>query len=235
MDSSLGGSENLNAGHRQRLYDRFMAAGFSGMSEHEILELLLFAAIPRRDVKPLAKRLLLHFGTLPAVLDAEEGELLKHSGVGMRTVVQLKLYREVVTLYVGQTRLKRETLSSGRSVAEFARVKLGGSRYENFMVIYLNTQNKLISFDVTEGTVNRATVYPRNIARRALELHASAVILAHNHPGGSAQPSSEDIAVTGIIFRALNAVEVRLIDHIVVTPSDYVSLRAMGVLEDGLR
>lgn len=133
---------------------------------HEILELILFSAIPRRDVKPLAKKLLLRFGSVAAVLDAEKNELLNIAGIGERTVAQLRLYREIVTLYVGQTKVKRETLNSGRAVADFARVKLGGSRYENFMVVFLNTQNKLIDFDVTQGTVNRATVYPRNIAKR---------------------------------------------------------------------
>ncbi len=226
-------SDNLNSGHRQRMYSRFAGSAFSGMAEHEILELLLFTAIPRRDVKPLAKHLLLRFGSVAAVLDAEPAELLKISGVGEKTVTQLKLYREVVTLYMGQTRLRRERLTSGKSVADFARAKLGGSRYENFMVMYLNTRNELIDFDVVSGTVNRATVYPRNIARRGIELHASAVILAHNHPGGSAQPSPEDIEVTGVINEALKLVEIRLIDHIVVTPTDYVSLLAMGVFGNG--
>lgn len=227
-------ADNLNAGHRQRMFNRFSVSGFNGMAEHEILELILFTAIPRRDVKPLAKKLLLRFGSVAAVLDAEKTELLKLPGIGERTATQLKLYREIVTLYVGQTKIKRETLNSGRAVADFARVKLGGSRYENFMVLFLNTQNKLIDFDVTQGTVNRATVYPRNIAKRALELHADAVILAHNHPGGNAMPSAEDIAITGVIKEALNAVEVRLIDHIVVTPSDYLSLQAMGVMDNGV-
>lgn len=232
MNSKLN-ADNLNAGHRQRLFNRFSESGFRGMADHEILELILFSVILRRDVKPLAKNLLLRFGSVAAVLDAEKSELLKISGVGERVAAQLKLFREIVTLYAKQTRLEGKPLNSGRAVADFARAKIGSSPYENFLVIFLNNQNKLIDCDVTPGTVNRAAVYPRNIAKRALELHACAVILAHNHPGGSVAPSAEDVAVTNVIGKALSAVEVKLIDHVVVTTSDYASMRAMGAVNNG--
>ena len=225
-------SGDLNAGHRQRLITRFMKGGFATMPEHEKLELMLFAAIARRDVKPLAKKLILRFGSLAAVLDAEAVELMEVEGVGERTAFQLRLYREAVALYLEQGQLARERICTGEVAADFARVKLGGSRSENFMAIFLDNRYRLIDYEVTQGTVNRAVVYPRNVAKRALELSASAVVITHNHPGGETQPSDEDIKVTLLVRDALKAVEVRLLDHLVVAKSGYTSLAAMGVLDE---
>lgn len=223
-------ADNLNSGHRQRVIDRFMQSGLDSMADYEKLELMLFASIQRRDVKPLAKQLLLKLGSLAGVLDADPADLLKIKGVGERTVAQLKLYRALLPVYLEQEKLSRETLNSGPAVADFVRLKLGGSRLESCMIIYLNNQNKLICYDVSHGTVDRAAVYPRNVAKRALELGASAVIMAHNHPGGDAYPSNDDAAITKLVADALKNLDIRVLDHVVVTAHEFVSMAAMGLV-----
>ncbi|MEA4862181.1 MAG: RadC family protein [Victivallaceae bacterium] len=222
--------EDLNRGHRQRLLERFMRSGLEPMPDYERLELLLFAAIPRRDVKPLAKRLLLAFRNLRGVLDAPPEELLKISGVGERTMMQLKLYRALLPVYLEQGPLAKEALTSGAAVADFARLKLAAGRIEQSMVIYLDNQNKLICYDVTAGTVDRAAIYPRNIAKRVLELNASAVILSHSHPGGDCYPSDDDIRVTRLVADAVKNLDARVLDHVIVSAERYVSLAAMRML-----
>ena len=223
-------ADNLNGGHRQRLIGRFMSGGFDHMPDYEKLELMLFTAIPRRDVKPMAKLLLLHFGSLPAVLDAEPEELTAIPGIGDHAAFILKLFRAVVPEYLEQQILRREQFNSAAEVADFAKAKLGGSKIEYTMCLYLNSQNRLIDYDILSGTVDRTAVYPRNIAKHALETSAVTVIMAHNHPGGNVCPSEEDLRVTKLVRNALQAVEVTLLDHIIVSQADFISISQMSEL-----
>jgi len=222
--------QNLNAGHRRRMELRFMEnnCDFDGFSEHEKLEMLLFLLIPRRDVKNIAKRMLLDFGNIAEVLDADLKSLLACDGIGNHSALGLKICRAMFTAYFMQKRVARENLSSDLAAADFARLKLGGCRHESVMVMFLNRQNRLLGYEVSVGAVDRAAVYPPNIAELAITRHASGVIMAHNHPGGELEPSREDIDTTLQVLRALETVHVRLLDHIIVTPYAHASMRSMG-------
>lgn len=222
--------ESLSSGHRQRLIARFMSGGFEHMPDYEKLELMLFTAIPRRDVKPIAKQLLIRFGTLHKVLDAEVSELESVAGVGSYTIFVLKLFRSIVPLYLEQKNLRQEQFNAGEDVAVFARAKLAGGKLEQLMCIYLNSQNQLIEYEISVGTVDYTAVYPRNVVKRALDLGAVSVIMAHNHPSGSVCPSEEDIRLTNQVEKALATVDIRLLDHIIVCPYEHTSLAKMGVV-----
>ncbi|MDD4818244.1 MAG: DNA repair protein RadC [Victivallaceae bacterium] len=222
---------DLNAGHRRRLWKRFSDSGVSALADHEKLELLLFSAIIRRDVKPLAKRLLLRFGSLARVLDAEKKELMSVEGVGERAADVIRFSRELMTSYLEQKTVTAECIASGAAAADFVRLKLGGARFESIMVLYLDSQNKLLCCDVANGTVDRAAIYPRNIAKRALEVGATAMILAHNHPSGDCFPSEEDINVTRLLAATVANLDIRVLDHLIVTPAAFSSLAAMGLLK----
>ena len=216
-------------GHRQRLRERFKRTGFVGMHDYEKLELLLTYAIPRRDVKPVAKALLLKFESLPGVLDATLEELCQVPWVGENVALFLKCQRELCCAYLEQRMRSVDVRATPEAAADFARMKLGANRHETFMVIYLNPQAHVIDFACIEGAVDRAAVYPRNIVEECLRLKAVSVILIHNHPSGVCLPSNEDIAVTRAVEKTLNAMNIRLIDHLIVSPA---SLRSMA--RDGL-
>ena len=228
--AEFSGSD-LNSGHRQRLWKRFSASGIDALADHEKLELLLFSAILRRDVKPIAKRLLLKFGSLAKVLDAEPKELMTVEGVGERAAAVIRFSRGLLTCYMEQKTIQKEAISSGAAAADFVRLKLGGARFESTMVLYLDNQNKLLCCDVARGTVDRAAIYPRNIVKRALEVGSTGVILAHNHPSGDCFPSDEDIKITRLVAAAAANLDIRVLDHLIVTPEAFVSLAAMGLLK----
>lgn len=217
------------AGHRQRLRERFLRAGLNGLQDYEALELLLAFAIPRRDVKPLAKQLLERFGTIEKVLDASPNDLLEFDGIGVNAAVLVLLLKQLCAKYLEQKARAVDVLDSTGRVVDFLRMKLGGGKKETFMVLFLNAQNHLIAYDTVSGTVDRAPVYAREVAEKALFSHASGVIVAHNHPSGVCDPSPEDIRLTRQLKFALDSLGIALYDHIVVTPSAYRSLKGDGV------
>ncbi len=224
-------SKTLTAGHRERVITRFMAGGFDNMADYEKLELILFVAIPRRDVKPLAKILLKQFGSLSNVLDASPQELEKVKQVGKHTIFVLKLFRAAAPLYLEQKMLKQEQLNSGDEVANFVRAKLVGGKIEQLMCMYLNNQNRLLLHEISSGTVDRATVYPRNIVKKAIEVGAVSVIMAHNHPSGNPCPSHEDVELTKQVSNALATVDITLLDHIIVAQDEHISFSGLKLLD----
>ncbi|NPA24407.1 MAG: DNA repair protein RadC [Deltaproteobacteria bacterium] len=216
-------------GHRRRLKERFRSQGLEGWYTYEVLELMLGYAIPRRDVKPVAKRLLERFPTLKEVLDAPLDRLQEVEGLGPQAALFLKLYREVLILYLEEPERRRRAVTSPEQIREFCRARLEGLPEERFLVIFLDNRHRLISSEIVHrGTVDMSIVYPREVMTRALLHRSAAIIVAHNHPGGSCTPSAEDIKITRELRNAAAALGIRLLDHLIVAGSRVISLRETG-------
>lgn len=217
--------------HRKRLRERFQRAGTEGLHDYELLELLLTYAIPRKDVKPIAKDLIKRFGSLSGVLNASQKELEAVPGLGPISATLIKLVKELCGAYLAEKMKHKDVLSSPQAVVDFARVKLAGLPHEAFMVIYLNTKNEVIEHEVIhEGTIDHAVVYPRRIIEAALAHHAASLILIHNHPSGYPEPSEEDKRLTRAIAEAARPIDVRVVDHIIVGKDSYFSFREDNLL-----
>lgn len=220
-------------GHRERLRKRFEKTGPDGFHDYELLELLLTYAIPRKDVKPIAKALIKRFRSLPGVLDASLKELQEFSELGSSSAILIRLIKELFGAYLAERMKKRDLLTSPQAVVDFARVKLASYPHEVFMVIYLNTKNEVIDYEVIhEGTVDRAIVYPRRIVERALAHHAAGLLLVHNHPSGHTEPSEEDKHITHTIVDASQAIDIRVLDHIIVSKDGYFSFMENNLLHN---
>jgi len=226
MSSNQKASTVINelVGHRKRLRERFSKNGISGLHEHEILELLLTYVISRRDVKPLAKKLLKEFGSVNAVMDAQEHELMKIEGIGPVAASLIRFSKELNCYCLEQPLRKNRIHIQNRKFFELIRSKLGGKKKEVFMAFFVNTQGYLVDTMSIKGTVDRTCVYAREIVEEAILCHATGVILAHNHPGGSIEPSPQDVEMTGRIFRMLQMLDLRLLDHYIVAGDKTVSI-----------
>lgn len=224
-----------HAGHRDRLRGRFVRSGAGACEDYELLEMLLFAAIPRRDVKPLAKALLAQFGSIAGVLSAQMEDLAKVKGLSENSATLLKLVHALTQrMLIGDVEQK-PILSSWQKLLDYCHVAMAHEKREQFRVLFLNRKNQLIADEVQQvGTVDHAPVYPREIVRRALELGATALILVHNHPSGDPTPSDSDISMTGEIVRAARALDVVVHDHLIIAKSGHTSFKAMGLLDLGL-
>jgi DNA repair protein RadC len=219
------------AGHRQRIKGKYLSGGLAAWADYEVLELILGYAIARRDTKPLAKVLVERFGTLAGVLEAAPAELRAVPGVSDHTAVLLKLFKDVAAAYLRGKTIGRDVIASPESAVQYLSVLLKSVPDEEFHVLLLDTANRVLAVETLQrGTVNKAVVYPRTVVERALLGHAAGVILVHNHPGGSLQPSPEDLQATGSIRRALDAVEVALLDHLIIARTGYYSWKEHGLL-----
>jgi len=217
--------------HRSRLRERFRRAGAEGMNDYELLELLLTYAIPRRDVKPVAKKLIGKFGSLSGVLDAEQKELEGVKGLGAMSASLIRLLKELYGTYLAENIMEHDILSSPEAVLNFVRVKLSGLTNEAFMVIYMNVKNEVIEHTLLhEGIVDNVAVYPRRIIESALTHHASGIILVHNHPSGNTMPSGEDRVLTQEIAEAANTLDIRVLDHLIVGKDGYFSFMENSLL-----
>ncbi|MEQ8896629.1 MAG: DNA repair protein RadC [Roseovarius sp.] len=217
--------------HRKRLRDRFLAGGPAALPDYEMLELVLFRAIPRRDVKPLARALLDRFGDFNGVLSAPPDQLETLDGVGEAVICELKVV-EAAAHRLSQSRiLRKQVLSSWDALLDYCRTTMAHRPTEQFRVFYLDRKNTLIADEEqAEGTVDHVPVYPREIMKRALLLNASALILVHNHPSGDPTPSEADIDMTRQITRAAQALSLVLHDHVIIGKSRELSFRAEGYL-----
>ena len=217
--------------HRQRLRARFLAGGADALPDYEILELVLFAAIPRRDVKPLAKALIAKFGGFAEVLAAAPERLMEVEGVGEAVVAQLKIV-EAAALRLAKGRIiGKPALSSWAALLDYVTATMGRATTEEFRVLYLDRKNILIADEVQgRGTVDHTPVYPREIVKRALQLAASAIILVHNHPSGDPSPSRADIEMTREVANAAKALRIAVHDHLVVGRGGTVSFKSLGLL-----
>lgn len=220
-------------GHRARLRERFLKSGIEGMADYEVVELLLTLAIPRKDVKEPAKRLIQQFGNLKGILDAPVEELRTVEKIGEVTPVALKIIRAAATLYLQQNAEGREILSDPLQLATFWRMRIGGLANEIFQVGYLDSAYRLLRDGVEtleEGTIDRANVYPRRMVETALRRGAAALVLAHNHPNGDVQPSEQDKLLTRALVLAAETVQLKIVDHLIVSTADAFSFRKAGLL-----
>jgi DNA repair protein RadC len=217
-------------GHRQRLRER-LDADPRLLSDYEVLELLLAHALPRKDTKPMAKELLSRFGSLAEVLGTDPSRLADISGLGPATVSFWRLLHECRARQASQALTQREKFSSPDQVRDMVCSRLGHLAKEEFWVILLDNQNRLLRFErVFQGTVDQTAAYPREILELALRHQASGLILVHNHPGGDPAPSQQDRALTETMARLAGDLGLRLLDHLIVTARSYSSFRALGLL-----
>ena len=217
-------------GHRQRLRERFLEQG-SGMPDYELLELLLSYGLPRKDTKPLAKELLDRFGNLKGVFAADSRELREVSGFGPGLETFWEVLRELWKRLGQQGLEPKAKLDSPQRVAEAARRRLGYDSVERLWAALLDNKNRLISFrELGSGTVDQIHVHPRQVLTLALEYKASAVILAHNHPGGDPTPSAHDLELTRRTQRAGTEIGIRVLDHVIVAEESYCSLYGQGYI-----
>lgn len=219
------------AGHRKRLRERFRNGGADAVPDYELLELVLFRAIKRGDVKPLAHKLLQKFGGFNEVISAPEHQLNAVDGVGDAIIGELKLIEAAAQRLTRAKVMQREVLSSWDALLDYCHSKMAHRDLEQFRVLFLDTKNTLIADEEqARGTINHVPVYPREVVKRALELNAAALILVHNHPSGDPTPSEADITLTRQIEMACQALSVTLHDHLIIGRSREVSLRADGYL-----
>ena len=218
-------------GHRERLRQRFINAGPGALHDYEIIELLLTYAIPLKDVKPIAKDLLLRFRNFQGVLDASYNELCEVKGVSSNSAALIRLIKETCSEYLAEKMKEKDALSSPEAVLDFAKMKISGLKDEAFLVIYLDIKNHVIDYEIiSEGTIDQAVIYPRNIIRKAIFSNAAGLIVMHNHPSGICEPSKDDIKLTGAVRDAAKAVNIRIIDHVIVGKSGYFSFVREGLL-----
>lgn len=220
-----------HARHRERLRARFDMGGAGAVADYELLELLLFRAIPRRDVKPLAKRLIAEFGDFNHAISAPLSRLLNIDGMGEAAARELKIV-EAAAHRLAQARvLGREALSNWAALMTYCKTRMAHQSTEEFRLLFLDRKNVLIADEAqAKGTVDHVPVYPREVAKRALELNASALILVHNHPSGDPTPSKADIEMTKLIDAALGTVGVTLHDHVIIGKERDASFRTLKLL-----
>lgn len=228
---------SIHDGHRERLRKRFKDEGLDGFSEIQTLELALFYAISRKDTNPIAHALLDHFGSIAQVLEAPVEELQKVPGVGENTAVYLRMITELGRFYMVSRTTQTKVLTTLEQCAEYMLPFFYGRRLETVFLLCLDAKCKVLCCkEVAEGSVNAAGISVRKVVETALGANATSVVLAHNHPSGVAVPSGEDVQTTRRIAAALAAVDVHLVDHIVVADEDYVSMAQSGVrFEDTVR
>ncbi|MFV0514530.1 MAG: RadC family protein [Jhaorihella sp.] len=219
------------ADHRRRLRERFVDGGAGAMPDYELLELVLFRAIPRRDVKPLARLLMGTFGDFNRVLSAPGKRLAAVRGVGDAVITELKIVEAAAHRMARARVMRRPVISSWDAVLDYCHTTMAHRETEQFRVLYLDRKNTLIADEEqARGTVDHVPVYPREVAKRALELNASALILVHNHPSGDPTPSQSDIDMTARVQAACTALDLTLHDHLIIGKSRELSFRGEGYL-----
>jgi DNA repair protein RadC len=218
-------------GHRQRLRERFLTAGPDALSDYELLEMVLFTAQPRRDMKPLAKALLKKFGSFAEAIHAPEPLLREIDGIGEATITQLRLIAAAANRIAKGELKQRHALSSWDDVITYCRTSMAFAEKEQFRLLFLDKRNQLIADEVQQtGTVDHTPVYPREVIKRALELSATAIILVHNHPSGDPTPSQADIRMTKAIVDIAKPLGIVVHDHIIVGKNGHTSLKGNGLM-----
>jgi DNA repair protein RadC len=220
-------------GHRQRLRERFIQHGLAGFADYEVVELLLTLAIPRSDVKQPAKALIARFGNLRGILDAPLEELQAVKGIGTVAPIALRILREAASLYLQQVAEQRDSFADPDLLTHFWRTKIGSLPHEVFEVGYLDTGYHLLRDGVEtleEGTVDRAAVYPRRVIEAALRRGAATLVFVHNHPNGDVQPTEQDKVLTRALVLAAATVQMKVFDHLIVSPDNVFSFRQEGLL-----
>lgn len=217
-------------GHRDRLRERFLKGGVEALADYEILELILFMAIPRKDVKPIAKALLSQFGSFNTVFHASDADLTR-MGLTETSITALRAIKAAAFHFMKHEVLNQPVLNSWSRLIDYIQATMGLEKKEHFRLLFLNKKNELIADETQQtGTVDHTPAYPREIVKRALELSATAIILVHNHPSGDPTPSKADIDMTAQIIAAARPLGIVIHDHIVVSKSGTTSMRNKGLL-----
>lgn len=220
-----------SSGHRARLRKRLLEGGAEALADHEVVEYLLMSAIPRRDVKPLARSLIQRFGSLAGVFNADAGALARHPGMGETSAAALRIVALAARRLARARVREAPVLGSWQALIDYLTIDMAHLTVERVRVLYLNAQNMLIHDDhVGDGSIDEAAIHPREVIRRALDLGATALILVHNHPSGSPQPSRADIQITNKIAEAGRLLGITVHDHVIIGREGHVSLKAKGLI-----
>jgi len=224
-------TDSHHLGHRERLRERLLSTDAKGIPDYEILELLLFAAKPRGDVKPLAKDLIKTFGSLAGVLHAPLEKLQQVSGMGQASMAALKVVLEASCRLL-QVELKEfEILNSYQKVVDYCHARMAHLEREQFRLLFLDRKNQLIIDEIQqEGTISQTAIYPREVVKRALDVGASSIIMVHNHPSGDPTPSESDIDITRRVKQAAHPFDIRLHDHLIIGKFGHASLKDLGLV-----
>ena len=220
-------------GHRRRLRERFEKSGLEGFADYEVVELLLTLAIPRSDVKQPAKELIARFSNLRGILDAPLSELRAVPGLGEVAPVALRIIRAAADLYLQQRAEQQESFADSEALHRFCRSKIGALQHEVFPVAYLDSAYTLLRDGIEtleEGTIDKAAVYPRRVMEAALRRGAAALVFAHNHPNGKVQPTEQDKTLTRALVLAATALQIKVLDHVIVSADAVFSFRKEGLL-----
>ncbi len=218
-------------GHRDRLRERFAKSGSEGLHDYELLELVLFRAIPRRDVKPIAKQLLAKFGSFADVLTTPVERLIEVPGISTKVAIELKIIQAAAVKLTQGKILNKPAISSWSALIDYCRASMAYNKTEQFRILFLDRKNVLIADEIQqEGTIDHTPVYPREVVKRALELGASSIILVHNHPSGDATPSRADIEMTKRIVEAGKSLGLNVHDHLVIGKGEHASFKSLGLL-----
>lgn len=226
-------SVSAHVGHRERMRNRFRSQGIDRFEDHEVLEMLLYFAIPQKNTNEMAHILLNRFGSISGVLDAPETELKKVPGIGEAAAMLLKFVPQLFRRYSESSKNATNRILTYREAAEYLQPKFFGRENEVVFLMLMDPKGKLLYCDmVNEGSVNACSVYVRDVVRLALQYNALSAVLAHNHPSGNCLPSAQDIATTRTVANALSGVDVVLMDHVIFSNPDYLSLAQSGFMED---
>lgn len=218
-------------GHRARLRARMLDGGAEALGDHEVVEYLLMTAIPRRDVKPLARTLLKRFGSLAGVFNADPRALAQHPGMGETSAAAIKIVALAARRLARQVVRDKPVLGSWQALIDYLHIDMAHLTVERVRVLYLNAQNMLIHDEhVGDGSIDEAAIHPREVIRRALDLGSTALILVHNHPSGSPEPSRADIQITNKIAEAGRLLGIVVHDHVIIGREGHVSLKAKGLI-----
>lgn len=231
IEPIIGRTPSYMRDHRKRLRERFLSGGADAVPDYELLELILFRAIPRQDVKPLARALIDHFGDFNRVISAPITQLIQVKGVGDAAALEIKIVEASAHRLSRAKIMQRHVVSSWDALIDYCHTVMAHRDTEQFRVLYLDTKNTLIADEAqAQGTIDHVPVYPREVVKRALDLNAAALILVHNHPSGDPTPSQADIDMTGQIADAANALRITLHDHLIIGKSRELSFKAQGLL-----
>ena len=215
------------SGHRNRIKERFLKSSKGSLSDLELLELMLFWSIPRKDVKPIANILINSFGSLGGLVNASYNRLASTKEISKSTITNILLLKEILDKVLHNNIIKQNILSSWSSLIDYLKVSMGGAKTEEFRILFLNKKNILIADEIQPyGTVDQAPIYPREVVKRALFHESSALILVHNHPSGNPSPSNSDILVTKQIMEACKTVSISIHDHVIVTSNEIYSFKS---------
>ncbi len=222
--------KNKNNGHRKRLRDKFLSFGLNSLSEYEVIELLLTLGTPRRDCKQQAKQAISNFKNLIGVLNTSDEELQTIHGIGPTNIFGIKLLRSLFERYSRESIVGSSLINTPYLAKDFLREKIGKEKKEHFVVMYLDSRDRVVTDDVSIGILNASIIHPREVFQKAILKNASQIIFAHNHPSGDEKPSEDDIVMTNRLIEAGKIIGIKVVDHIIVTRNNCSSLKEFGVV-----